>query len=308
METILTIILPFFLLVFTGYGAGRTNIISDAGIGGLTRFIYYFALPAMLFAIMTSKTTDQVLNAPFILAYMAAVTLAFVFWMVLGRFIFRCNLSEASVLGLSATYGNVGFMAVPLLITVIGEGAALPIALTLSVDLILLVPLGVVMIEMGEGEENTWGHAWTAIKRTLTRNPLVLAIFSGLAIGLLGIPMPGAVDSFARFLGSAAAPAAMFTLGASLSRRSASEGAGQAVYMTIGKLAFFPMIVWGAMVAVGVDPLWLKVAVAAAAMPIAANLFVMAEEYSAYSQETSTGILISTAISMITLTVLLTAF
>lgn len=308
MESILSITLPFFFLVLTGYGAGRQNIINEAGIAGLTRFIFYFALPAMLFAIMSSKSAGEVLNGPFIGAYILAAIIGFMLWAVLGRMLFRTSLSEASLFGLSASYGNIGFMAVPLLTVAMGEAAAVPVALILMVDLVILVPLGVMLVEMGEGEENTWAHAWASIIRTLTRNPLVVSIFLGLAVGLSGIPLPGPVDGFARFLGSAAAPAAMFTLGAALSRRSASEGLGQAAYMTIGKLGVYPILVWGVMVAVGVDVFWLKVAVVSASMPIAANLFVMAEQYDVYPQATSTAILISTAISMMSLTALLILF
>ena len=143
MENILSITLPFFFLALTGYVAGRRVIINEAGIAGLTGFVFYFALPAMLFSIMSREAAKGVISGDFILAYIAAALVCFVLWGVLGRALFRASLSESTMLGLSAAYGNIGFMAVPLLTIAMGEAAALPVALILMVDLVILVPLGV---------------------------------------------------------------------------------------------------------------------------------------------------------------------
>ena len=49
MNTVISISLPFFALIFVGYGAGRSRIIGESAREGLNTFVYYFALPGLLF-------------------------------------------------------------------------------------------------------------------------------------------------------------------------------------------------------------------------------------------------------------------
>lgn len=49
MPLILTITLPIFVLIFAGYVSARRGLIDQGGIRGLTGFVFYFALPLMLF-------------------------------------------------------------------------------------------------------------------------------------------------------------------------------------------------------------------------------------------------------------------
>ncbi|MEL7260907.1 MAG: AEC family transporter, partial [Pseudomonadota bacterium] len=49
MLAILLKTLPFFALIGLGYAAGRLRVFSDAATAALTKFVFYFALSAMLF-------------------------------------------------------------------------------------------------------------------------------------------------------------------------------------------------------------------------------------------------------------------
>ena len=308
METILAITLPFFALVLTGFWAGRRNFLTEAGITGLTRFVFYFALPAMLFVTLATSDITRDWNPAFIAAYLAASLVVFAAWAVVSRRVFAASFAEGAMMGLGAVYGNIGFMGIPLLVTALGAKAALPLALILTIDLIVIVPLGMLLVEVGEGSRAGVAHVLEAIWRTLTRNPLVIAIFAGLALSALDVGLFGPIEAFSRLLGGAAAPAAMFTLGAALSRRPVSEGIGEAAFMAAGKLVVHPLAVWAAMVAAGVSAFWMKTAVLGAAMPVAAALFVVAQQYGVLPGRTSTAILISTAVAMATLTALLVIF
>lgn len=53
------------------------------------------------------------------------------------------------------------------------------------------------------------------------------------------------------------------------------------------------------------DPLWVSVAVIEASLPVAATVFVVAQQYETYVDRTSAIVLVSTAISMITVSVVL---
>src|SRR3546814_8245092 len=52
MQSILETVLPIFGLVFCGYVVGRKGWMSEEAIKGLNTFVFYFAIPALLFRAM----------------------------------------------------------------------------------------------------------------------------------------------------------------------------------------------------------------------------------------------------------------
>jgi len=54
-----------------------------------------------------------------------------------------------------------------------------------------------------------------------------------------------------------------------------------------------------------VDPLWATAALLGAALPTAANAFIVARQYDVYVARTSSAVLVSTAVSMISVSALL---
>ncbi|MBA3389091.1 MAG: AEC family transporter, partial [Rubrobacter sp.] len=62
MQAIFDTVLPFFALIFCGYGAGRLRVLSEASIAGVNAFVFYFALPAFLFELMVTAPLDEVFN------------------------------------------------------------------------------------------------------------------------------------------------------------------------------------------------------------------------------------------------------
>ena len=60
MENILTVILPFFALMGCGYTAGRAKIFTEEGINGMIFFVFYFALPCLLFRYMALTPLNEI--------------------------------------------------------------------------------------------------------------------------------------------------------------------------------------------------------------------------------------------------------
>ena len=54
--------LPFFAVIGVGYWAGRTRFFSEEATGYLTKFVFYFALSAMLFRFAANLSLAEVLD------------------------------------------------------------------------------------------------------------------------------------------------------------------------------------------------------------------------------------------------------
>ena len=62
--------LPFFAIIALGYGAGRTGFFTPEATAYLTKFVFYFALSAMLFRFSANLPLGEVWNGRLVIAYL----------------------------------------------------------------------------------------------------------------------------------------------------------------------------------------------------------------------------------------------
>jgi predicted permease len=129
---------------------------------------------------------------------------------------------------------------------------------------------------------------------------MIVSISAGLIWSALQIPVPGPMNDFLTILGGAATPGALFAIGASLAGKSAER------VQIAGWLSFCKLIIHPACVAVAllwlvpVDTFSATVAIAAAALPVAGNVYMLAAHYGVAPHRASAAILLSTAASILT--------
>src|SRR5215207_7337097 len=174
MQSILNTALPFFALIICGYVAGRLKLLDETAAAGVNTFVFYFALPAFLFGLMSSSPLGEVLNGPFIGAYVTASLSVFALAALVGRRLFAIGRAEAAVQGLAAVLANTGYMGIPLVSAVFGREAAVPIVVGLTLDGILIIPLGIMLIESSKGDADSLPATALSTFLALARNPLIL--------------------------------------------------------------------------------------------------------------------------------------
>jgi len=299
------IVLPFFALVLTGYAAVRFNILERNVVSGLNKFVFFFALPALLFEKTATAPVERLLgDSVFMLAYLFASLSVFTVSWFGARALFNTNPARASVMALGSSYANTGYMGIPLLSAAIGEWSAVPVALILLLDITVVIPLATTIIDMTSPDAQR-RNLKAALTKSILMNPLVVTIVAGLVFAFLGWGLPGPIAGFTGLLGTAAGPVAMFTLGAVLAGQPLSHGLSEAFYVTAFKLAAHPAAIWFAMTAWGVAEDWRLAATLAGALPVATTLFVIAEQYRTMPERASTAVLISTAISLMSLSAMI---
>jgi predicted permease len=290
--------LPFFALIGLGWGAGRIGFFPPAATDWLTRFVFYFALSAMLFRFAATLPITAIFDGPFVLAYLVG---CFVVWglalaVALAR---RLPLAEATMEAHCAIIGNTGFLGVPLLIALLGPSAAGPVLMVLCVDLIVFSSLFTLIITANRQHKVGAAIVWQLAKG-LVRNPMIVSMLAGMAWSLFSTTLPRPVDDFMSILGAAATPGALFAIGASLAGRTA-ERPGTALWLSFCKLVLHPAAVAvAALLLFPVDPAAAGIMVAAAALPVAGNVYILASHYGIAPRRVSASILFSTAASILT--------
>lgn len=295
--------LPFFLLIAVGYGAGRTGFFPEEATAWLTRFVFYFALSAMLFRFSANLTLSEVFDLPFVWAYLTG-TMA-VYLLVTSVALLRGRgVEEAAVEAQCGVVGNVGFLGVPMLVMLLGEAAIGPVMLVLACDLIVFGSLIVIVITARRDGRLSPG-VLLSVGMGLLKNPMIVSISLGLLWSASTLQLPGPINDFLAILGAAATPGALFAIGASLASKSA-ERLAVAAWLSFAKLVLHPAAVAAtAYFIFSVEAYSAGVMIAAAALPVAGNVFILAQHYGVAPQRVSATILISTALSILTVSAII---
>jgi malonate transporter and related proteins len=303
MLAILLKTLPFFAVIGLGYLAGRAKFFTADATAYLTKFVFYFPLSAMLFGFAANLSLSEIFSWPFVWAYLLATSM--VWFLVAGIALFRGASAEEAVFeAQTGVIGNVGFLGIPMLVLLIGPEAAGPLLLVLAIDLIVFSSvLTMVITGLRSGRLGLGTFRLLAIG--LLKNPMVVSVALGIGWGATNWTVPLPVNEFLTLLGAAATPCALFAIGASLAGRG-TERLADAVWLSVAKLILHPAAVAiAALLIFKIEPFASGVMIAAAALPVAGNVFILAQHYGVAPQRVSTAILISTAASVLTVTVVI---
>jgi malonate transporter len=308
MVALFEIVLPVFALVAIGYGVALTPVIKAEGMRGIAEFVYWVAIPALLFRTMAAAAPPAHSDLATLAAYFLSCFLVYGACLLLLRSLFDLRLAEGAVLGMGATFGNSVMLGIPLVQRSLGAEGLATLLLIISVHAALLFTLATLTLELGRGRTDgaKLGSALQAAGLAAVKNPMILAIFAGLAFSVAGLTLPPAIDRAAELLSAAGVPCALFALGASLIGIRPGKDLMVPLLVTGIKLLVLPTIVF----AVGrwvfdLTPMALAVSVICAALPAGNNAFIFAQRHQVGVERSATVVLVSTALSVVSLTALL---
>lgn len=273
MLDILTITAPIFLLIGLGFLSVHSGLLGREQIRGISSFVIHFALPALLIHSLATRPIEEILNAGYLLAYGLASLAAFAVGFVLSRWWRRDSLQGSAMAGLGMSASNSGFIGYPVVVMVVGPLAALPMALCMLVESLLMVPLALTLAEAGRQNGGSVRQVAVEIVRRLAKNPVLIGIVVGLGLSLLELRLPPILLRPIEMLAQASAPVALFVIGGTLYGLKPAGMLADSAQMALGKLLLHPLAVYLAfslVPGVGAD------------MKIAALLFASAPMFTVY--------------------------
>jgi malonate transporter and related proteins len=304
--TIVNSVVPLFAVIFLGFFAGRANFLGEAGVRGLGAFVFNFAIPPHVFRLMAETELDRITEWSFLGGYFLAQAVVFLTGAAIGRAVFGMRTAEMTIQAFGSAFSNGVMLALPLLLWLYGDAGGVPALLIITLDVIVFSSV-TVLLELGRHRDS--GAGWRVAAqaaRSVLVNPIIMATVLGILYSLSGLALPVVVEQTLSFIGGAAAPSALFALGASLSLRRIGGSLGPAATMVATKLFFHPTLAFVAFAyLLELDPLWINAGVIFAACPVGLNVYVFAQHYDVAIETASSAILISTGLAMLTITALL---
>ncbi len=295
--------LPFFAVIGLGYFAGKRGFFSIEATVYLTKFVFYFALSAMLFRFSSSLDLGDVLSADFVSAYLLATALTYAFGFTFA-ILRKIPVEEAAIEAQCWAVGNVGFLGIPMLAVLMGPEAVGYVMVALVVDLLVFGSL-IVLVIVSAREGRMRFSVLGILLLGLAKNPMIVAIVAGLSWSALDVPMPPTLFEFVSLLGAAATPCALFAIGASLAEKT-TERVGTAFWLSFGKLVLHPAsVAVSALLIFDLPPYPAAVMIVTSALPVAGNIYILAQHYRVAPQRVSASILVSTATSVLSVSIVL---
>jgi len=305
MNAILNSVVPLFAVIFTGYFAAKGKMLDQQAVRGLTNYIFFFALPPLLFRLMATNEVGGTGEWQFLLVYLTTELIMLILggalaWMVFGR-----GLAGMTIHGFGAAFSNTVLLGLPFVLWLYGDAGAVPALLVITTN-VATFSLVTILLEASQGRAQP-GQVLTDTLKSILKNPILMAAGLGLAYGQLDLGLPAVVDRTLSLMGQAGAPAALFALGATLAMQRVAGSRGPAAAIIGLKLFVHPLITWLLLgPAFDFEPIWANAGILIASLPVGLNVFIFAQRYQVEVEVASTAILVSTALSMVTVTVLLT--
>ena len=294
-------ILPVFLVIAIGYAAVWGGYFSDAGVEGLMKFTQNFAIPCLLFRAISTLDLEAGFDPALLLTYFSSAFV--VFWIgVLGaRFLFRRPWEHCVVIGFCALFSNSVLLSLPITERAFGADSLIHTYPIIALHAPFCYALGIITIEAVTSKGIPLRTFLPKVGRAVFRNALILAIGLGFVVNLTGTALPLPVTDALDLMVRAALPAALFGLGGVLCRYRPEGDIGPIVYVVCLTLIVLPALVWGIGTGVGLGTGQLRSAVLNAAMAPGINTYVFANMYGVAKRVAASGVLVGTAISVLSI-------
>ncbi|MGO2512553.1 AEC family transporter [Marinomonas polaris] len=309
MEAVISIIAPIFFLILIGFLSIRYSFLPQAAIPGLSRFVLYLALPALIFIKLSSMELKEVLHFDYLAVYAASGLATFFITVLLSWRLLKSGLVDAGVRGVGATMSNSAFIGFPVLLQFFDYPLTQAFVMSLMVENIILLPVCLIFIEtvLGKSESNGKSLFMVVLKRIST-NPLLIALVAGLVFSVFELSLPSFIGKGFDLLAAAASSVALIVIGGSLVGVTIKGQWAPILLVAIGKLVLFPVIVTLLLLLTPTMPNELKIAVVIfASVSMFSSYPIVCGEYGSRSFCAST-LLITTVLSFFTLSVLLRFF
>jgi len=290
--------------MLAGFLTGHFKLLIEGSSEILSRFVFIISLPALIFVSLARVPVSEFFNWPFLAVLGGGMLIIFCLGLLVARFFFPDSLTAHGLHGLTAMYSSTGYVGLPVILMVFGDVALIPGLIGAVITGALFLPLGIIFAELDKGHDGCRIVLTPLIE--VIRNPILFSTIAGLAVSAVGISIPGPAITFFELLGGTFIPCALFAAGLFIASCSITGEGAEISWLVFAKLLLHPLITWWLAYHVfELEGILQAIAVIQAALPSGVPVFVLAQQYKTFEIRSSSVIVISTALSVLTLSALL---
>lgn len=232
---------PIFLVMVIGYVLKRTGMLNDNFVTVANKFNFKVTLPFMLFKELSGVDIKAVFDIRYVL-FCALVSTA-CFWLIWGST--RLFVKDKSIRGafVQASFrGSAAVMGLAFIQNIYGESAMGPLMIVSAVPLYNIFSVLVLTFESNEAASLNKGEKIKQALINIVKNPIIISIFAGMVVGLIGIDFPTIIDKTVNSVSQMATPLALIIIGAGFEGKKALAKMKPTIAAALIKLVIQPLV------------------------------------------------------------------
>ena len=289
-----------YLIVAVGFIADRIGIFKQTTAKLSNDLLFYVITPVVIVQSFLNMEFNKETISLFLLAFVCMFTT-----LVVGIFIvipfFRKDKENSSIYKYAVSYGNMGYMALPLCQSLLGsEGVFYCSAGVVAFNILSFVH-GIWL--MKKGTENDEGFKI----KTIILNPGVLSVAVGLPLFISGIELPEIIYGAVTHIANLNTPLAMIFLGTYIANSDlkAMFKQKQNYLVALLKLLVLPVIMFAIFKLIGLSGTIITACMISASVPSATNTVMFAAKYGKDTGVASTVVAFCSLLSVLTIPVMI---
>ncbi|MEM0216974.1 MAG: AEC family transporter [Candidatus Bathyarchaeia archaeon] len=289
-DSILRTVIPIYLLMGLGFLSRKIGILRAGDERILSAYVYYFALPALLFIDLAELPIERV-DVNFIIAGITPIIITVSIYLML-YYLLHFSRDTFYLLILSTVFGSLAFFGIPFVMFSLSSEAEFLATIAVSSISLIGVFISIFVLEFYTMKDTS---ILIGLKRTLTRlskNPLILSISIGLFISSLNVDIPRYIYTPIRMLGGTTATVAIFMLGVFLYGRRYTN-LNYALKLSMLRIVLLPSIALSIAALFNLSRTPAAVLLIMHNVPVAVSMMVLSERYNFHKETIASLILVS---------------
>ena len=289
--------MQILLMLGIGFFLRKNEIVTVEIRKGLSALLINVVLPC---TVILSFMNDSILNSDLLMTCLLAVVISAIIQtvsIIASKFLFnRYEKMDANVLTYGMIVSNSAFIGIPIIQSIYGSEAVMFAS-------VFQIPIIVTMWTIGLALFKPIDHKHAL--KSVIRNPSVVAVLIGFIIMLTGIKFPIFITKTISSIASCTTAISMFVAGSILADIEWNNLLDKKVLFFCSiRLIAYPFIVFIVLTFVNAPTLIKAIAVIMTGMPAGSTAAILAEQYGCDAKFAAKLILVSTALSVITIPIL----
>ncbi|MFA0380640.1 AEC family transporter [Vibrio sp. 10N.222.54.A3] len=290
---------PICLMLFLGVMLKRIGLINDNFIDVASKVVFQVTLPAMLFLSIVQSNHNFSASSALVAFGVIANFVFFLFTIFSTKLVFKGS-KDQGVIVQGGFRANTAIIGLAYVANIYGnQGVALAAIYVASLTVLYNIQAVIALTPKGE---DTGAKAIKVIAKSITKNPLIIAIFLAVVFYALSIPIPKMVTDAGQYFANMTLPLALLCTGGSLDISSLKQEKLSTWFASSYKLIASPLLITLAAWYLGFEGLDLGLIFLMSAAPTAAASYVMARAMGGNSTLAANIIALTTVVSLITCT------
>lgn len=295
---------PLVFIMLLGWLSGKLGYSRREDASVLATVVIRFALPFHLFIGALNTNPDKIKNFSFMAVLVIGLMGSYFLTLLLSRYVFRHDIKTSAVQSLVCAFPDMAYFGAPVLAVLIGPEGFLGVLIGNIVTSVLMIPLTIILIRMGDKSESAHDELRPArlVMQSLlraVRNPIVWIPISGVLLSLAGVQLPHLLSAPIEMVGKVAGGLSLFALGLLFYGERPTLNVQTFTNISIKNL-LQPGLMAAAGLVFGLSHSLMQQVIIIGATPsaIAAGMFALRSD--TYIESASSSILIGTALGVVT--------